>query len=106
MHEIQPHAAGATSEQFTRLVDEVLRYGRDGNPTYPHTQAMIDASVMLERAEAAGLRVIDEVEREVLVAEGWWHPNVKSGQIHDHTERTMQTMHRLCEPVYTRREAP
>jgi hypothetical protein len=39
------------------------------------------------------------------VNEGWWAPNVKSGQVHDHPKNPGQswsvTMHRECEPVYT-----
>jgi hypothetical protein len=38
------------------------------------------------------------------VCEGWWNPDVKSGQVHDHNSNQPATMHRLCEPVYTRRE--
>lgn len=42
------------------------------------------------------------------VAEGWWHPNAKSGQVHEHPERPngnwSVTSHRLCEPVYTKRK--
>jgi hypothetical protein len=38
------------------------------------------------------------------VREGWWHPNVKSGQVHTHNAVQPQTMHRLCEPVYTKRQ--
>lgn len=38
---------------------------------------------------------------------GWWAPNVKAGQIHDHPENPGRSWssatHRLCEPVYTRR---
>jgi hypothetical protein len=41
------------------------------------------------------------------VNEGWWAPNVKSGQVHDHPKNPGQswsvTMHRECEPVYTKR---
>jgi hypothetical protein len=41
------------------------------------------------------------------VMEGWWHPNVKSGQVHDHPEAPgrgwSHASHRLCEPVYTHR---
>jgi len=107
LHEIQPHAAGATSDQFNRLVDECKRYGREHNPTYPHTQAMIDASVMLERAEGAGLRV---AEPATYVCEGWWHLNVKDGRVHDHPENPgggwSSASHRLCERVFTKREAP
>jgi hypothetical protein len=43
-----------------------------------------------------------------LVMEGWWHPNVKGGQVHDHPEAPgrswSRASHRLCEPVYTHRE--
>jgi hypothetical protein len=41
------------------------------------------------------------------VDEGWWHPNVKDGRVHDHPEdgQWSRTMHRECEPVYTRRPA-
>ncbi len=42
-------------------------------------------------------------EEEFYIEEGWWHPNVKSGQVHDHSDGQPATMHRLCEPVYTRR---
>lgn len=41
------------------------------------------------------------------IQEGWWHPNVKSGQVHDHPEDPgrswSQASHRLCESVYTYR---
>lgn len=37
------------------------------------------------------------------VDEGWWHPNVKSGQVHGHNPNQPGTMHRLCERVYTKR---
>ena len=41
------------------------------------------------------------------VAEGWWHPNVKDGRVHDHPENPGASWsiasHRLCEPVYTKR---
>ena len=37
------------------------------------------------------------------VQEGWWHPNCKDGQVHDHKPNQPATMHRLCEPVYTKR---
>jgi hypothetical protein len=40
------------------------------------------------------------------VNEGWWAPNVKSGQVHDHTANQPATMHRECEPVYTKRSVP
>lgn len=44
---------------------------------------------------------------ETAVAEGWWHPNVKSGQVHDHPENPgrgwSEASHRQCEPVYTHR---
>jgi hypothetical protein len=33
------------------------------------------------------------------VAQGWWHPSVKSGQVHDHTAVQPQTMHRLCRQI-------
>jgi hypothetical protein len=39
----------------------------------------------------------------VYVQEGWWHSNVKAGQVHDHKQSQPPTMHRLCEPVYTKR---
>ena len=39
----------------------------------------------------------------VYVDEGWWHPDVKSGQVHDHKDNQPMTMHRQCEPVYTKR---
>lgn len=46
-------------------------------------------------------------EHETLVCEGWWHPNVKSGQVHLHPESPgggwSVATHRLCEPVYTKR---
>lgn len=49
----------------------------------------------------------DEPHAESDVCEGWWHPNVKSGQVHDHPEhpgRSWQTaMHRQCEQIYTKR---
>jgi hypothetical protein len=42
---------------------------------------------------------------ELYVCEGWWHPNVKDGRVHDHPEaKTLQAYHRLCERVYTKRE--
>lgn len=45
----------------------------------------------------------------VLVCEGWWHPNCKKGQVHDHPESPngawSMTMHRQCEPVFTMRES-
>lgn len=44
-----------------------------------------------------------ETTTEVLVAEGWWNPNVLSGRVHDHTDRQPMTMHRPCEQVYTKR---
>ena len=47
-----------------------------------------------------------EEQAFVYVDEGWWHPNVKSGQVHDHDSRQPQTMHRLCEQVYTKRPVP
>lgn len=41
------------------------------------------------------------------VCEGWWHPNVKSGQVHEHPEKPgrgwSSASHRLCEQVYTLR---
>lgn len=44
---------------------------------------------------------------QVYVAEGWWHPNVNAGRVHDHPEspgRGWSTAsHRLCEQVYTSR---
>jgi hypothetical protein len=47
------------------------------------------------------------VENATFVCEGWWHPNVKKGQVHDHPERPggswSVASHRLCEPVYTKR---
>lgn len=47
------------------------------------------------------------IPRTVVVQEGWWHPNTKSGQVHDHPESPNGSWsvahHRLCEPVYTRR---
>lgn len=41
----------------------------------------------------------------VLVAEGWWHPNVKKGQVHDHAPEGSgyPTYHRECEQVWTMR---
>lgn len=45
----------------------------------------------------------------LLVEEGWWHPNVRSGQIHDHPVEPGRgwstASHRLCEPVFTRRSS-
>ena len=42
--------------------------------------------------------------------EGWWSPNVKAGQVHDHPEDPGRgwsvTMHRECERVYTKRRDP
>lgn len=56
---------------------------------------------------AAGFLTLDHghtwFAAEYLVAEGWWHPNVKGGQVHDHKPNQPATMHRLCEPVYTKR---
>lgn len=47
---------------------------------------------------------------QIYVAEGWWHPSVRSGQVHDHPENPgrgwSQAAHRLCEQVYTRRIPP
>lgn len=43
--------------------------------------------------------------RQEYVEEGWWHPNVKGGQVHDHKPGMPMTMHRTCEPVFTKREA-
>jgi hypothetical protein len=63
------------------------------------TELTLDAAV----AEVERLRA--EIASVDYVAEGWWHPNVRSGQVHDHTPRQSATMHRLCEQVYTRREA-
>lgn len=39
------------------------------------------------------------------VEQGWWHPNVKDGRVHEHPEHPgggwSAASHRLCEPVYT-----
>jgi len=48
------------------------------------------------------LEVVGFVET-VYVAEGWWHPNVVSGKVHDHKAGQPPAMHRLCEQVYTKR---
>jgi hypothetical protein len=57
-----------------------------------------------DRATAA-FRPTGDVATAVM--EGWWHPNVKSGQVHDHPEAPgrgwSHASHRLCEPVYTHR---
>ena len=46
----------------------------------------------------------------VYVCEGWWHPNVRDGQVHDHPAQPGRSWssvsHRQCEPVYTKRDAP
>lgn len=48
-----------------------------------------------------------EVETR-LVQEGWWHPNVNAGRVHDHPANPGRgwsaASHRLCEPVYTKRD--
>lgn len=53
------------------------------------------------------IAVCDEALRRTYVAEGWWHPNVNAGKVHEHPERPgrgwSEASHRLCEPVYTRR---
>jgi len=41
----------------------------------------------------------------IYVEEGWWHPNVVSGKVHDHKAGQSVTIHRICEPVFTRRRA-
>jgi hypothetical protein len=42
------------------------------------------------------------------VCEGWWHPNVVDGRVHQHPEQPARSWsvasHRRCEKVYTRRE--
>jgi hypothetical protein len=42
------------------------------------------------------------------VCEGYWHPRVKSGQVHAHPEQPgrgwSSASHRQCEPVYTRHD--
>lgn len=46
----------------------------------------------------------------VFVPEGWWHPYVKDGRVHEHPEDPDKPRnwsvptHRLCERVYTKRE--
>ena len=55
-----------------------------------------------------GLEPPTESQRHGYVAEGWWHPNVKDGRVHEHPAnagRSWSTAsHRLCELVYTRRD--
>jgi 5'-nucleotidase len=61
-------------------------------------------------------QVLSEVEDglrrpdgEAYVAEGWWHPNTKAGQVHDHPLNPGRSWsvasHGMCEPVYTKRPA-
>lgn len=75
-------------------------------------RAEVPASREDVRAIDAGRCVVAEdalsdVDR--YVCEGWWHPNVKSGQVHDHPENPgggwSSASHRLCELVYTKRDA-
>jgi hypothetical protein len=55
-----------------------------------------------------GEHYADMVLPPIYVCEGWWHPNVRSGQVHDHPENPgrgwSSASHRQCEQVYTKRE--
>lgn len=66
-----------------------------------------------DHGQRALVGMIVELQRLPVIAttyvdEGYWHPNVKSGQVHVHPASPgrgwSETMHRQCEPVYTRRE--
>lgn len=52
--------------------------------------------------------VMSRPDTPKIVQEGWWHPNTNSGRVHDHPEHPgrgwSSSSHRLCEPVYTKRE--
>lgn len=49
-----------------------------------------------------------DLSTTVYVAEGWWHPNCKSGQVHDHPKEPKGSWsvanHRTCVEVYTKRK--
>lgn len=66
--------------------------------------AAASAVLTLRVLAAAGLTVAEAEDDAVYVDEGWWHPNVRSGQVHLHKSNQPMTMHRTCEPVYTRRQ--
>jgi hypothetical protein len=63
-------------------------------------------SLMLATIEK--LLALGVIAGPLSVMEGWWHPNVKGGQVHEHPENPngnwSAATHRLCEPVYTHRE--
>lgn len=59
---------------------------------------------------ARARRFVEALDASVVfVDEGWWHPHVRDGQVHEHPEQGHEqrgwswTMHRQCEPIYTRR---
>lgn len=64
---------------------------------------------LTDKEEARTSRdLVNDLERAVAeattaVCEGWWHPNVKRGIVHDHKPNQPMTMHRECEQVYTHR---
>lgn len=64
------------------------------------TRALVGMIVDLKAQPVVALTYVDE---------GYWHPDVKSGQVHLHPASPgrgwSDTMHRQCAPVYTRREA-
>jgi hypothetical protein len=93
------------------LVTRVFRFADsvDGEPPCPPD---VLGRIALWKVDVRGDDVqllIDEVRRLRAaarpVSQGWWHPNVKSGQVHDHTAVQPQTMHRLCRPVALAPEA-
>lgn len=65
--------------------------------------------VFCDDAAAVMLTLIAEIRRQrtqphsAWVQEGWWHPNVTRGIVHDHNPGQPMTMHLLCEPVFTNR---
>ena len=82
-------------QELVDLLDERAgkKHSRDG-------AVLTTLAEILTRYEATG----------VLVCEGWWHPNVVSGRVHDHPANPGRSWsaasHRLCEPVYTKRGKP
>lgn len=73
-----------------------------GHPSY-------DATLLAEHWKPVWLdpSTLPSPDGFVYVDEGWWAPNVKSGQVHDHPVNPngnwYPAHHRECEPVYTKR---
>lgn len=77
------------------------RVGRD----WPREVQLQHAQVVAGLVDADGVPA--QSPPATYVCRGWWHPTVKSGQVHNHPERPTgnwsTASHRLCEPIYVRR---